>query len=134
MMRFEDTPAHQNIHEAINETLTSHGLTAVRADGRRYHDDLLYNVRTYLHGCSFGIAIFERISTDDFNPNISLEVGYLMAAGKPVLLLKDRTLKTLHTDLAGRIYDPFDFQDPHGSIPSVLEKWLRDKGVIVQNK
>lgn len=131
VMRFEDTPAHLSIQRAISETLAPHGVTAVRADGKRYHDDVLYNVLTYLHGCSFGIAIFERITRDDFNPNVSLEVGYLMAMRKPILLLKDQNLQALQTDLVGRIYDPFDFQNPIGSIPSLLERWLRDKGIIV---
>ena len=131
VMRFEDTAAHREIQQAISETLASHGLKAVRADGKRYHDDILYNVLTYLHGCSFGIAVFERITTDDFNPNVSLEVGYLMAMRKPVLLLKDQNLKALQTDLVGRIYDPFDFQNPLGSIPLIFEQWLRDKGIIL---
>ena len=131
VMRFDDTPAHQFIQNAINDTLGSHGLKAVRADGKRYHDDILYNVLTYLHGCSFGVAIFERITRDDFNPNVSLEVGYLMAMRKPILLLKDQNLKALQTDLVGRIYAPFDFQNPLGSIPPIFDRWLRDKGIIV---
>lgn len=131
IMRFEDTDAHSAIQEALKATLKKHGLTAVRADEKRYHDDLFYNVQTYLHGCSFGIAIFERISTEDFNPNVSLEVGYLLAMRIPVLLLKDQNLKAMQTDLVGKIYDPFDFQKPAETIPPKVEKWLQDKGIVV---
>ncbi len=41
------------------------------------------------------MAIYERIETQTYNPNVALEVGYLFAMRKPVCLLKDRTLDTL---------------------------------------
>lgn len=130
MMQFGSTPAHDKIVRGIRDTLTPYGLTAVRADDKEYHSSLLPNIQTYLHGCDFGIAVFERIEQDDFNPNVSLEVGYMMAMGKDVCLLKDKTLRTLHTDLVGRLYRTFDPQDPVISIPLELTKWMKDKGKI----
>ena len=82
-----------------------------------------------MHGCGFGIAVIERLQDDDFNPNVSLEVGYMLALGKPICLLKDKTHKTLQSDLGGKLYRPFDTQDPEASIPPVLSDWLRDKGL-----
>lgn len=79
---------------------------------------------------SFGLAVFERLEEDDFNPNVSLEVGYMHALKKSVCLLKDRTLKTLQTDLVGKLYKIFDPQDPEATIPDELEKWIRDKDII----
>ena len=84
---------------------------------------------TYIYGCGMGIAVFERIESDDFNLNVSLEVGYMMAMKRPVCLLKDRTLRALPSDLVGRLYKPFDLQDPSKSIPPVLRQWLKDKGL-----
>lgn len=130
MMRFGKTPAHDNITAAVRNELASHGITALRADDKEYHDDLFPNVLTYMYGCSFGVAIFERIEAEDFNPNVALEVGYMLALSKPVCLLKDRTLRTLHTDLVGKLYKSFDPQDPSGSIPPELQKWTRDKGLV----
>jgi hypothetical protein len=130
MMQFSSTPAHDKIVQGIRDTLAPHGITAVRADDKEYHSSLLPNIQTYLHGCDFGIAVFERIEQDDFNPNVSLEVGYMMAMGKDVCLLKDRTLRTLHTDLVGRLYRTFDPQDPLSTIPIELTKWMKDKGKI----
>jgi hypothetical protein len=97
---------------------------------KKYHDDLFGNVLTYLHGCAFGVAVFERLEAEEFNPNVSLEVGYMRALRKSVCLLKDNTLKTLHTDLAGKLYKEFDPQNPTTSIPKELEKWLRDKDIL----
>ena len=130
MMKYGETPLHGRITHAIRDTCSQHGIHALRADDKRYSDDLLANVRTYMHGCNSGIAVIERLTKEDFNPNVSLEVGYMMAQGKPVCLLKDKTLASLQTDLMGRLYDPFDTQDPEKTILPVLEKWLKDKRLV----
>lgn len=130
MMQFGDTKAHKSILQTIKNVLSKYGINALRADEKEYHEDLFPNVLTYLHGCKFGIAIFERLEEEEFNPNVSLEVGYLRALKKPICLLKDKTLKTLQTDLVGKLYKSFDPQAPEKSIPKELENWLRDKEII----
>jgi hypothetical protein len=130
MMQFGRTRAHEGIVEAIRKGLAPFNITAVRADDKEYHEDLFPNVRTYLHGCGFGVAVFERIEAEDFNPNVSLEVGYLLAMGKPVCLLKDRTLKTLHTDLVSRLYRTFDPFNPMETIPPEISRWLSDRKLV----
>lgn len=87
-------------------------------------------ILTYVYGCRFGIAVFERIESEVFNPNVSLEVGYLLGLDKPVCFLKDHTLRTLHTDLIGQLYKQFDTQNSESTIPTVLLKWMEDKGII----
>ena len=129
-MKFGKTPAHTAITEIVRETLKKYGLEALRADDKEYHEDLFPNVQTYMHGSGFGIAVMERIEAEEFNPNVSLEVGYMLAHRKPVLLLKDSTLKGLHADLVGKLYRPFDFQRPQETIPTQLKSWLEDKGLI----
>lgn len=130
MMRFSVTPAHKKITQAIRKALKPFGIRALRADEKEYHHDLFSNVLTYIHGCSFGIAVFERIDGDEFNPNVSLEVGYMLAIDKPVCFLKDRTLQTLPSDLIGKLYRSFDPQSPSKSIPPELRKWCEDRGLI----
>jgi hypothetical protein len=127
MMRFGKTRAHTDILTGIQNTLDPLGIVAVRADEKQYHDDLFPNVLTYVYGCGFGIAIFERIETEEFNPNVALEVGYMFALKKNVCLLKDRTLKTLQADLVGKLYRVFDPLDPINTIPQELSRWLKDK-------
>jgi hypothetical protein len=130
MMRFDKTPLHERIVKTIKETCLRYEIEALRADDKWYADDLLPNVRTYMHGCEFGIAIFERLTEQNFNPNVSLEVGYMMALRKPICYLKDSTLASLQSDLAGNLYIEFDTQRPEETVPPVLEKWLKDKGII----
>jgi len=129
MMRFGKTGAHNRIERAIKASLSRHGLIGLLARDKDFHEDLYPNILTYMHGCDFGIAVFERLESDVFNPNVSLEVGYMLALKKHVLLLKDRTLHALHTDLVGKLYREFDPQRPTLTIPLEIDKWLSDKGL-----
>jgi hypothetical protein len=130
IMRFGLSPRHHRIHEAINSTFLAHEIRAHRADDKAYTDLLLQNIRTYMHGCGFGVAVFERIESDNHNPNVALEVGYMLALGKRVCLLKDKTLSRLPTDIVGSLYAEFDMDDIETSIRSTLERWLRQRGII----
>jgi hypothetical protein len=130
IMKFQNTSAHERITKVLNETLSPYGIIALRADMKSYDDNLWTNTVTYMRGCGFGIAVLERLSDEDFNPNVSLEIGYMLALGKQVCLLKDQTIKQLPTDLVGRLYQNFDAQNPETTIPPVLNKWLSDKGFI----
>jgi nucleoside 2-deoxyribosyltransferase len=129
MMKFEDSKIQMEIIDVLKSHLSEKGITLLRADDKWYADDLFENIKTYMQGCSFGIALFDRINTDEFNPNVSLEIGYMMALNKPVLLLKDKTLKSLQTDLVGKLYHQFDFQYTDKTIPIVLDKWISDKEI-----
>ena len=130
MMQFGNTKLHNQIVDCIRRILSKYNITALRADDKQYLDDLFPNVKVYMHGCDFGIAVIERITEDDFNPNVSLEVGYMLGLGKNVLLLKDKTLKSLQTDLTGKLYKEFDTVDTESTLPGQVEKWLYDKGYL----
>ena len=95
------------------------------------HDDLFWNIMTYIYGSGFGIAVFERIEEQEFNPNISFEVGYMLGLRKRVLLLKDKKLKNLNTDLMGKLYKTFDPQNISKTVRPALQKWLKDKGIVL---
>ena len=130
IMQFKDNPIHLEIFDVIKLELDKYNIKALRADQREYSEDLLTNTLTYIHAAQFGIAIYDRITEDSHNPNVSFELGYMMGLNKNVLLLKDSLLNTLHTDLAGRIYQTFDIFKIKETIPPVLNKWLRDKNMI----
>ena len=76
------------------------------------------------------IYVFERITEDDFNSNVTLGVCYMLGMGKDVLLLKDKTLKELTTDLTGKIYKSFDTDNIEEKILTNIEKWVIDKGLV----
>jgi hypothetical protein len=130
MMKFGNSRVHSDITAAIRSTLSLYGIQGLRADDKQYNDDLFPNIMTYMHGCGFGVAVFERIEADEFNPNVSLELGYMLALRKSVCLLRDYTLKTLQVDLVGKLYVSFNTQDIADTINAVLPKWLSDKNIV----
>ena len=103
-MPFEKSEGYDIILKTIKNVLQENGCFGGRADDRIFHNDVLYNILTYLHGCDFGIALFDKSEITTFNPNVSLEVGFLLALNKPVFLLKDQNLPMLQSDLAGKLY------------------------------
>ena len=54
----------------------------------------------------------------------------MLGLDKKVLFLKDKTLKSLHSDLIGKLYKGFDTLDVSSTIPPQIEKWLKHKGYI----
>ncbi len=130
MMRYADTKPHNEIASAIKGVLDKNGIKGFLAKDIEYHADLYPNIRTYMYGCKFGIAVFERIEGDDFNPNVAFELGYMVALGKNVCLLKDKTLNSLHADIIAKLYKNFDTHDIEKTVSQELTKWLKDKEII----
>jgi hypothetical protein len=130
MMKYEDTPIPTELEKIIKDHFESRYFKILRADEKWYSDDLLTNIKTYMHGCSFGVALFERINTNYFNPNVSLEIGYMMSLNKPILYLKEKTLQSLQTDLIGKLYAEFNFQNPKATLIKAIDKWLVDNEML----
>ena len=130
IMQFGRSRFYNQIVDSIKNSLAKYNIVVLRADDKEYHDDLYYNILSYIHASDFGIAIFERIFDDNFNPNVAFEVGYMLGIKKQVCHLKERTLKSLHSDLMGKLYKEFDIQDIDNSLVPCLEKWLEDKEII----
>ncbi|MBP2377029.1 hypothetical protein JOF42_000524 [Microbacterium phyllosphaerae] len=124
MMRFGATPQMKQIHDAIVAGLAEHGMNAVRADDRDYTGELWSNIEVYLTGCAYGIAVFEDIEQRDYNPNVSLELGYLMGRGKRTLLLKEKRLPNMPSDVVHRLYKEFDGFDIDNSIKREVGTWI----------
>jgi len=131
MMRFADHPTLVGAYQAVKSALAKSGFDAVRADDRDYTGEVWSNIQTYMHGCSLGLAIVEDFTgVRDFNPNISLELGYMLARQKRVLILKEKTLPSLPTDVVNRLYRPFDMFSLEDTISGQVSQWVhRDLGV-----
>lgn len=124
MMRFGDSPQMKQVHAGIVAALAEHGMNAVRADDRDYTGELWSNIEVYLTGCQYGIAVFEDVDQRDFNPNVSLELGYLMGRGKRTLLLKEKRLQRVPSDVVHRLYKEFDIFDIENSIKREVGRWI----------
>lgn len=53
------------------------------------HDELWQKIMHYMDNCRFGIVVFEEINERDFNPDMSMERGYLFARERRCLVLKE---------------------------------------------
>jgi hypothetical protein len=126
MISFEKTPTHYAISSAIKKSLSRFQIRAMRADDAWFHENLYDNIRTYMCGCDFGIAVIERISTQSHNANIAFETGYMKGLKKPVCIMKDKTMATIQADLLGALYQEFDTRDIEASVDDALNVWVGD--------
>ena len=129
IMRFSSKRQFGQIHDALRSAFSELGVRLLRADDKTYSEDLFENVRLYADCCSFGVAVFDRIEGEYFNPNVSLEVGFMLGRQKPVLLLKDETMQVLPSDLVGRLYVPLNVHEPLAGLGERLRKWLDDNAI-----
>jgi nucleoside 2-deoxyribosyltransferase/protein-tyrosine-phosphatase len=129
MMRFADRTANQEIRQALEKALARYAIHVLRADQKAHSSSLWDNVRHYMNACDLGVAVFEQLVESDYNPNVSLELGYMLAQGKKLLLLKERSLPRLPSDLVGHLYKGFDASDIEQTISKASLEWLRDIGV-----
>lgn len=130
IMPFRKNKFYSSVEKSIRETLKKFGFNPLRADDKNYSDDLFSNIETYLYGCKFCVAVHDREIDENHNANVSLEIGYTLGLKKSICLLKEKTVKSLTSDLQGRIYVDFDGENIKGSINSALSKWLKDKNFI----
>jgi protein-tyrosine-phosphatase len=130
MTRFRATDYHQEISETVQYHLESYGLEFIRADDTNWAAATLWDrVRFCIEASRSGIAVFETFDETDINPNVSLELGYMMALGRPCLLLKEKRLKALPSDLCGHLYKEFDSRDISRTIGNRTREWLQEIGV-----
>jgi hypothetical protein len=124
MMRFRESDQMLEIHSTIRSALAERGFDAVRADDRDYTGELWTNIEVCMTGCSYGVAVFEDIDDRAFNPNVSLELGYMMGRRKRCLILKEQRLPELPTDVVHRLYKPFDMFKIAETVRSQVIRWV----------
>jgi hypothetical protein len=129
MTRFDrSVPFLTLLDSEVRNAIRGHGLNPLRADDKMYMGDrnLWNNVCVYMLGCSKGIAILEDRAANEFNPNVAIEYGYMRALNRPTLLLADIAFRNVRADIVGILREPFDVTDIQGSVPSAIDKWVRE--------
>jgi CAP12/Pycsar effector protein, TIR domain len=130
MMRFQDTKHNAEIRRAIESALKPHGLTAQFADNLTVADTLWDNVCAYMLGSQFGIAVIEEIEERSFNPNVALEIGFMLALQRQVLVLKDKRVPSMPADLMGHVYSQFDSYDIETTVVARIDAWIEELIVL----
>jgi len=131
IMPFRETPFHKEIVTSLRGCLEELGYKPLRADDKPYSEDVLSNIEAYIHGSRFCIAVHERMLSDDHNPNVALEIGYVLGMKKKVCLLKEKTVKALPSDLQGRIYVEFNASNIKDSITQSIKRWISNNGMNI---
>ncbi len=126
MMRFKTGKHYDEIHAAIQDELKPYGLSVLRADDKDYTGDLWENVCLYMLGSNYGVAVFEEIDSREFNPSVALELGFMFAQNKRCLILKDRRMSQMPTDIVGKLYKEFDTYRITETVEVALKSWARD--------
>ena len=126
MMKFGDEPKLKKVEEELREALIENGMNPLRADDKVYSNDrdLWNNVCVYMLCCKFGIAVLENYSKQEYNPNISIEYGFMRALNKNILLLADSEFPDYPADIVGKLREPFDSNDSKNSINNAVKKWV----------
>ena len=102
MIPFLDSSANRKIRDALRSNLSAYGR---------------------------GIAIFNQTVQKQFNPSVSIEMGYMLAQDKQMLLLKEKNVRRMPTDLVGQLYKEFNKDRIRPSIADAVKSWLIDIGV-----
>lgn len=129
IMRFRAGEQYEEIVRVLRESFREYGLNVIRADDKDYTGDLWENVCLYMLGSRLAIAVFEEIDQREFNPNIALELGFMMAQNKRCLILKDQRMPRMPTDIVGKLYREFDTYNIADSIQKCVDQWARDIGL-----
>lgn len=136
MMPFEEDDIRLTlITDTIKETLEEHGMHGWRADDpeRRLMEDVWDNIVVNMLSCKYGIAVFvdkkvldrlTDIQMNVFNANIALEVGFMKSRGLDILLLKDKQLEKLPTDIISKLYEEFGFNNPVEDVKKAVIEWI----------
>lgn len=129
IMRFRTGEQYEEIVRVLRESFQEYGLNVIRADDKDYTGDLWENVCLYMLGSRLAIAVFEEIDQREFNPNIALELGFMMAQNKRCLILKDQRMPRMPTDIVGKLYREFDTYNIAASVRKCVDQWARDIGL-----
>jgi len=125
-MRYKDNDVRFKLLEStLRKQFKKHKLEVHLAKDRKIVDDLWDNICIYMLASKYGVVVFEQAHDNDFNPNVSLELGFMLSMGKRILLLKEDELKTLPTDVVGKLYDSFNISNPD-TIKDIVDKWVKD--------
>lgn len=125
MMPFS-TAISGSIFDAVEKELQDHGLIALRADQKALAPVLWWNVATYMLGSSYGVVVYEPRDDVPFNPNVSIEAGFMLALDRPVLFLANDRLRTLPVDFSGHIFKTYreDGDTLAASVRSAVGDWV----------
>lgn len=104
LMRAANLPPLHELFRVIAVQASALGLEAVRPEQRLVAPDLWRNSEAYMRAADAAIAVFDDLPEPwrhlpSHSPRLAVEVGYMLGQGKPVMLLRDRSLAVQPSEL-----------------------------------
>lgn len=126
IMSFAGTPELEKVDKTVRSSLNQSGLIGHRADDKVYapDGDLWNNVCVYLIGCKYGVAVFDGSNNGSTTPNVPLEYGFMRALNRRVLLLREKSVPNMPSDIIGKLYRPFDLANMPHSLSAEITEWV----------
>ena len=119
------------IEKAVRDALETYGLVPNLAKDQSRASQVWINTEICMHSCKNGVAILPFREKEALNENVLIETGYMLALGKSVLLLKDKRVERLPSDMSNLIYKNYDIEDISRSINNAIVNWVEaDLGIF----
>lgn len=127
MSRYPDESDEPNaVRSALRvcrEACAGHHLEFHLASDRSVVDALLPNIAAGMWASKFGILFLEDLAGEGLNYNAIFEAGGMIVTGRRCLILKDRTVTRVPTDIVGNIYKSVDLGDTQ-SVQAAVHEWI----------
>ncbi|HET9165501.1 MAG TPA: hypothetical protein VFP11_05860 [Candidatus Angelobacter sp.] len=131
MMHYGRGNLYDRMEGAILSVLRRYGLDGLLARDQTYEPVLWKSAKICMRHSRYGIACFEYDKEHlAFNPNVTMEIGFMLALGKRVLILKDHRLPDLPRNLVERTFQEFSSSQLEKDIDEAITKFLRDQGEV----
>lgn len=111
---------------AVRSAVDANGYHSYLASDKDWSQMLWENVETYLLACGRGIAIVESKHSQELNPNVTMEWGWMRGTERKVLFLVERSFDKTRADLSGLTRAEFEWDNPEAEINTAVEKFLKD--------
>ncbi len=132
MTKYPDNPPKtpldaqlKKVIDTVSAAVTACGHTPHLATEKKYHPELFRNVELYMLACRRAIAIVEDKHTQELNPNVTMEWGWLRCTEREVLYLVEKDFDKDRADIGGLIKDEFDWDDPEPGIMAAVQAFLK---------
>jgi hypothetical protein len=111
--------------DAVKTAVTDCGYAPHLASDFKYQPELFRNIEVYMLACAKAIAIVESKHTQELNPNVTMEWGWLRSTPRDVLYLVEQDFDHDRADIGGLIKDNFDWKDPGPGIKAAIASFLK---------
>jgi hypothetical protein len=120
----------ERVINTVTKTVQACGfMPRVARFPNNYHLGLWDNVELHMLGSSRGVAIVQDKHTDELNPNVMMEWGWMRGMGKRVFFLLEKDFKNFRADLGDLLSEKFTWDSPEIAVERGITGFLRGPSI-----